>query len=151
MQHYWLLRSSIWYMWYWLCWLLSAGMTQGAFLGTSDLGLLVGHLWWNRIRLMSCELLCSFLWAVWYKTKFGSQNFGCQIWFCTRLMSISSNTGVMAMGWCRKDVTPVRQQWSYVFVALNHLMCSWYIAVQSATSWISSKHDFSHILTKGAP
>ena len=25
--------------------------------------------------------------AVWFKTKFGSQNFGKQIWFCTRLIS----------------------------------------------------------------
>ena len=25
--------------------------------------------------------------TVWYKTKFGSQNFGYQIWFCTRLFN----------------------------------------------------------------
>ena len=27
-------------------------------------------------------------WSIWYKTKFGSQNFGYQIWFCTRLMIV---------------------------------------------------------------
>ena len=26
-------------------------------------------------------------WPVWYKTKFGSQNFGYLIWFCTRLVT----------------------------------------------------------------
>ena len=25
-----------------------------------------------------------------------------------------------SMGWYKKDVTPVRQQWSYVFLALTH-------------------------------
>ena len=24
------------------------------------------------------------------------------------------------MGWCKKDVTPVRQQWSNVFIAVTH-------------------------------
>ena len=28
--------------------------------------------------------------AVWYKTKFGSQNFGYQIWFCTRLIRLTT-------------------------------------------------------------
>ena len=27
-------------------------------------------------------------WSVWYKTKFDSQNFGYQIWFCTRQMIV---------------------------------------------------------------
>ena len=31
--------------------------------------------------------LQTFILAVWYKTKFGSQNFGYQIWFYTRLFS----------------------------------------------------------------
>ena len=27
---------------------------------------------------------------------------------------------LMSMGQCKKDVTPVRYQWSYVFLALTH-------------------------------
>ena len=32
------------------------------------------QIWWHKH------------WTVWYKTKFGSQNFSYQIWFCTRLL-----------------------------------------------------------------
>ena len=31
----------------------------------------------------------------------------------------------ISIGWCKQDVTPVRQQWSYVFLALTH----WYVYV----------------------
>ena len=30
--------------------------------------------------------------SVWYKTKFGSQNFGYQIWFCTRLIMVMNTS-----------------------------------------------------------
>ena len=44
----------------------------------------------NEFSWMKCLYidLTFTAWAVWYKTKFGSQNFGYQIWFCNRRLSV---------------------------------------------------------------
>ena len=41
----------------------------------------------TKPNLVAKILATKFGFAVWYKTKFGSQNFGYQIWFCTRLLN----------------------------------------------------------------
>ena len=42
----------------------------------------------HQITVALCtEVVNRMPWEVWYKTKVGSQNFGYQLWFCTRVMS----------------------------------------------------------------
>ena len=40
------------------------------------------------------------------------------------------------MGWCKKDMTPVHLQWSYVFLTLTH----WYILWWSSRSFLQKIH-----------
>ena len=41
------------------------------------------------------------------------------------LITLFASKFFISMGWCKKDVTPVRQQWSYAFLALTHRYKCW--------------------------